>query len=237
MKNGSKTLFLRNNRLAKIGCGWRFKHPYLTSIGPAAIALRSESTSCNRSLIMRITINGEERNFAPPLTLSNLLLRLGLDQSKIAVELNLEIVPRSTFKRTEILDGDKLEIVHFIGGGQNQSFPASDNKTTNESADEDCWTIAGRRLNSRLIVGTGKYRNFEETALAIEAAGAEIVTVAVRRVNITDPDTPMLTDYVDPKKYIYLPNTAGCFTYASLFSGEYHRKVRRYLSQSGRSRW
>ena len=161
---------------------------------------------------MRITINGEERNFAPPLTLSNLLLRLGLDQSKIAVELNLEIVPRSTFKRTEILDGDKLEIVHFIGGGQSEPLPSPNNKTMKESGDEDSWSVAGRRLNSRLIVGTGKYRDFEETALAIEAAGAEMVTVAVRRVNITDPDTPMLTDYVDPKKYIYLPNTAGCFT-------------------------
>ena len=161
---------------------------------------------------MRIIINGEESSFAPPLTLSNLLLRLGLDQSKIAVERNLEIVPRSTFKQTEILDGDKLEIVHFIGGGQSEPLPSPDKKMMKESADEDYWSVAGRRLNSRLIVGTGKYRDFEETALAIEAAGAEIVTVAVRRVNITDRDAPMLTDYVDPKKYIYLPNTAGCFT-------------------------
>ena len=72
--------------------------------------------------------------------------------------------------------------------------------------------IAGRRFNSRLIVGTGKYKDYAENAAAAEAAGAEIVTVAVRRVNLTDPDTPMLVDYVSPDKFTYLPNTAGCFT-------------------------
>ena len=74
------------------------------------------------------------------------------------------------------------------------------------------WTVAGRRFRSRLIVGTGKYKDLEETAAAIEASGAEIVTVAVRRVNLSDPKAPMLQDYVDPKKYTYLPNTAGCHT-------------------------
>lgn len=72
--------------------------------------------------------------------------------------------------------------------------------------------IAGRTFHSRLLVGTGKYKDFEETALAIEASGAEIVTVAVRRVNLADPSQPMLVDYVDPKRYTYLPNTAGCYT-------------------------
>lgn len=72
--------------------------------------------------------------------------------------------------------------------------------------------IAGREFNSRLIIGTGKYKTYEENARAAEAAGAEIVTVAVRRVNLTDRDKPMLVDFIDPKKYVYLPNTAGCFT-------------------------
>lgn len=72
--------------------------------------------------------------------------------------------------------------------------------------------IAGRHFNSRLIVGTGKYKDYAENAAAAEAAGAEIVTVAVRRVNLTDPDAPMLVDYVSPDKFTYLPNTAGCFT-------------------------
>ena len=76
----------------------------------------------------------------------------------------------------------------------------------------DSWTVAGRTFTSRLIVGTGKYKNFEENAAAVEASGAEIVTVAVRRVNIADPSQPMLTDFIDPKLYTYLPNTAGCFT-------------------------
>ncbi|HET9428346.1 MAG TPA: bifunctional sulfur carrier protein/thiazole synthase protein [Allosphingosinicella sp.] len=74
------------------------------------------------------------------------------------------------------------------------------------------WTVAGRTFSSRLIVGTGKYKDFAQNAAAVEASGAEIVTVAVRRVNISDPKQPMLTDYIDPARYVYLPNTAGCFT-------------------------
>jgi thiazole synthase len=77
---------------------------------------------------------------------------------------------------------------------------------------DDEWILAGRPFTSRLIVGTGKYKSLEETAAAIEASGAEIVTVAVRRVNLSDPKAPMLQDYVDPKRYTYLPNTAGCHT-------------------------
>ncbi len=72
--------------------------------------------------------------------------------------------------------------------------------------------IAGKTYSSRLLVGTGKYKDFQETKDAIEASGAEIVTVAVRRVNIAKSNEPMLQDYIDPKKYTYLPNTAGCFT-------------------------
>ena len=71
--------------------------------------------------------------------------------------------------------------------------------------------IAKKRFNSRLIVGTGKYKSMSECAKAIKLSGAEIVTVAVRRVNITDKKKPLLMDYIDPKKITYLPNTAGCF--------------------------
>ena len=78
--------------------------------------------------------------------------------------------------------------------------------------DDDSWVVAGRRFHSRLIVGTGKYKDLEETAAAIAASGAEIVTVAVRRVNLSDPKAPMLQDYVDPRSITYLPNTAGCHT-------------------------
>jgi len=76
----------------------------------------------------------------------------------------------------------------------------------------DCLTIAKKKFLSRLIVGTGKYKNMPECAKAIKISGAEIVTVAVRRVNISNKSKPLLMDYIDPKKITYLPNTAGCFT-------------------------
>jgi thiazole synthase len=71
--------------------------------------------------------------------------------------------------------------------------------------------ISGKKYKSRLILGTGKYKSFEETAKAIKAAEVEIVTVAVRRVNVTNTKEPMLIDFLDPKKITYLPNTAGCY--------------------------
>ena len=76
---------------------------------------------------------------------------------------------------------------------------------------KDFLKIGGKSLKSRLIVGTGKYKSFSETAEAVKASGADMVTVAVRRVNILDKKKPLLSDYLDPKKIIYLPNTAGCF--------------------------
>ena len=75
----------------------------------------------------------------------------------------------------------------------------------------DNLTIAKKKYKSRLIVGTGKYRSMSECAKAIKLSGAEIVTVAVRRVNIVDKNKPLLMDYINPKKITYLPNTAGCF--------------------------
>jgi thiazole synthase len=79
-------------------------------------------------------------------------------------------------------------------------------------ADEDTWTVAGRTFHSRLIIGTGKYADYAQNAAAAEASGAEIVTVALRRVNLSDPAKPMLVDHVKPDRYTFLPNTAGCFT-------------------------
>jgi len=151
---------------------------------------------------MQVQINGEARDFDGPLTVESVLTSLGFDPRKIAVERNLEIVPKGAYGGTAVEDGDRLEIVHFIGGGAMQ-LPAGE---------EQGWELAGRKFDSRLIVGTGKSRDFEETARAVEASGAEIVTVAVRRVNIANPGEPMLVDYLDPKKYTYLPNTAGCYT-------------------------
>ena len=79
-------------------------------------------------------------------------------------------------------------------------------------AGDDSWSVAGRTFRSRLIVGTGKYKDYAQNAAAADAAGAEIVTVALRRVNLSDPSQPMLADYVKPERFTYLPNTAGCFT-------------------------
>lgn len=83
----------------------------------------------------------------------------------------------------------------------------------NSSAIEDQpLVIAGKTYGSRLIIGTGKYKDYAENAAALDASGAEIITVAIRRVNLSDPDQPMLVDYIDPTKVTFLPNTAGCFT-------------------------
>jgi thiazole synthase len=151
---------------------------------------------------MELTINGEIRCFEQPLSVAELLRDLQLDARKIALERNLEIVPRSAFETTTLGNGDKIEIVHFIGGGD----------AVKAGEPEDTWSVAGRTMHSRLIIGTGKYKDYEENRRAAEAAGSEMITVAVRRVNLTDRSQPMLVDSLDPKKYIFLPNTAGCFT-------------------------
>ena len=147
-----------------------------------------------------ISVNGEHKRVRAGITLAELTAEIGLVPEKVAVERNLEVVPRSTLRDVVVDDGDDLEIVHFVGGGDHAAAVA-----------DDGWSVAGRRFRSRLIVGTGKYKDFEQNAAAVEASGAEIVTVAVRRVNVSDPKAPMLTDYIDPKKITYLPNTAGCF--------------------------
>jgi len=147
-----------------------------------------------------ITVNGEHRRVRAGLTLAQLAADLGLVPEKVAVERNLEVVPRSTLAQVRVEDGDELEIVHFVGGGDNAL-----------AIGDDSWTVAGRTFRSRLIVGTGKYKDYAQNAAAVEASGAEIVTVAVRRVNVSDRNAPMLTDFIDPKKVTYLPNTAGCF--------------------------
>ena len=154
---------------------------------------------------MSVVINGENREIPSPITVTVLLRDLGLDARKIALEHNLEIVPRSAYDKTLVSDGDRLEIVHFIGGGDALSDQDGD-------SGDDSWTVAGRKMRSRLIIGTGKYESYDQNRRAAEAAGAQMVTVAVRRVNLTDPGQEMLVDHVDPKKYIYLPNTAGCFS-------------------------
>ncbi len=154
-------------------------------------------------MALNVTLNGEPRTLDAGLTVRAMLLGLGLDPAKIAVERNLQIVPRSTYDAVAVTEGDRFEIVHFIGGG-NAPVPMP--------REDKPFILAGKTYRSRLIIGTGKYQNYEDNARALEASGAEIVTVAVRRVNLTDPNQPRLVDFIDPKKITYLPNTAGCYT-------------------------
>jgi len=151
---------------------------------------------------MKIIINGEEMTFETSLNVADMLSHIGYQTGKVAVERNMEIVPKSTFDSAMLQDGDKLEVVRIIGGGDHADTPIVD----------DDFVVAGRTFKSRLITGTGKYDTYKRNAEAVEASECEIITVAVRRVNLTQPDEPLLMDYLDPTKYTFMPNTAGCFT-------------------------
>jgi len=154
-------------------------------------------------MALKVTINGETKTLDSAKSVRAVLAGLGMDPVKIAVERNLEIVPRSQYDAVMVGDGDRLEIVHFIGGG---------NAPVEALPVDKPFVVAGRTFKSRLIIGTGKYKTYAQNAAALEASGAEMVTVAVRRVNLSDPSQPKLIDFIDPKKYAFLPNTAGCFT-------------------------
>ncbi len=145
---------------------------------------------------MNITVNGESHEVPENTTVAEIIAQMGLTGKRIAIELNKEILPFQQHTTHVLCAGDSMEIVQAIGGGQDDSF-----------------SFAGRTFKSRLLVGTGKYKDLEETRLAIEASGAEIVTVAIRRTNIgQNPNEPNLLDVISPDKYTILPNTAGCYT-------------------------
>lgn len=145
---------------------------------------------------MKIYVNGEVRRYDENTAVAQVVADLGLTGNRIAVELNKEILPFDQHPTQLLKDDDRLEVVQAIGGGQAT----------------DSFQIAGVDYQSRLLVGTGKYKDMEETRLAIEASGAEIVTVAIRRTNIgQNPDEPNLLEVISPDKYTILPNTAGCF--------------------------
>jgi thiazole synthase len=145
---------------------------------------------------MKIQVNGVERDYGENCTVADVVADLGLLGKRIAVELNKEILPYTQYNSVAIQESDRLEIVQAIGGGQ-----------------DDFFTLAGKNYSSRLLVGTGKFKDLEETRLAIEASGAEIVTVAIRRTNIgQNPNEANLLDVIPPNKYTILPNTAGCYT-------------------------
>jgi thiazole synthase len=146
--------------------------------------------------IMNIIVNGEIHTLIDKTSVADIVDKLGLTGKRVAVELNKEILPFDQYTSNILQPDDRLEIVQAIGGGQ-----------------EDSFQLAGKTYHSRLLVGTGKYKDMEETRQAVEASGAEIVTVAIRRTNIgQSQDEPNLLDIIAPDKYTILPNTAGCFT-------------------------
>ena len=149
---------------------------------------------------INIYINGKSKNIKDEQSVLSLLQLLNLNKNNIAVEINREIISKSDYNIYIIKENDKIEIVNFIGGGNNIS---KDNEYLN---------IAGKSYKSRLIIGSGKFKNFEENLKALEASNSEIITVAIRRTNLSDPSAPIITDIINPKKYTYLPNTAGCYS-------------------------
>ena len=149
---------------------------------------------------LHITVNGQARAAAAGTTVSALLASMGVDPTRVAIERNEEVVPRTTWNAAALAEGDRLEIVSFVGGGSDAAAAA-----------DDVLVIAGRTFHSRLLVGTGKYRTIEEGREAIIRSGAEIVTVALRRVDMT-PGKPNVLDTIDRKRHTLLPNTAGCYT-------------------------
>lgn len=146
---------------------------------------------------LRLTVNGAPETAPTGATVADLLQRMGIDPVRVAVERNEDVVPRKTWAQTPLAEGDRVEIVAFVGGGSD--------------APEDSLVIAGRVFKSRLLIGTGKYKSIEETRQAIALSGADIVTVALRRVDLS-PGKPNVLDAIDRSRITILPNTAGCYT-------------------------
>jgi thiazole synthase len=149
---------------------------------------------------LRITVNGEPRTTPPGTTVAALIAALGMDAARVAVERNQDVIPRRTWTEARLDDGDKVEIVSFVGGGADAVAPI-----------DDPLVIGGRTFGSRLLVGTGKFATIEQGREAILRSGAEIVTVALRRVDLT-PGKPNVLDTIDRARHTILPNTAGCYT-------------------------
>jgi thiazole synthase len=142
-----------------------------------------------------ITVNGEARDVEAGSSIADLVAALGLDGRAVAVERNRRIVPRASHATTALSPGDRVEVLTLVGGGAEA---------------DDALRIAGRSFRSRLIVGTGKYATFALMKEAIAASGADLVTVAVRRVEL-DRTKESLLDHL-PEGTSLLPNTAGCTT-------------------------
>ena len=150
--------------------------------------------------IVHITLNGERCEVPAAVSVAELLKLFGFKPEHVAVEINKDLITRSKQAATTIAPGDVLEVVTLVGGGS----PAT--------VGMEPLSIGTHVVRSRLLVGTGKYASLELMRDSLEASGAEIVTVAVRRERLVDREGRNLLDYLDPRKYTILPNTAGCFS-------------------------
>jgi thiazole synthase len=153
--------------------------------------------------MLRITVNDEPRTLSQPLTVAELIDQLGLDRQRIAVEVNLEVVPRTQHDAHRLADGDTIEIVTLVGGGAPPEPPG-----------DKPLVIGGFTFRSRLITGTGKYATYDLMRDCLDASGCEVTTVAVRRERLYDKEGRSILDFLDLKRYTILPNTAGCFSAA-----------------------
>ncbi|HEX3150603.1 MAG TPA: sulfur carrier protein ThiS [Gemmataceae bacterium] len=149
----------------------------------------------------RITINAEPRTFATPLTVADLLRELGRDPKRLAVEVNEIVVRKDEQSARTLNEGDRVEIVTLVGGGENSTPPA-----------DKPLRVGSFTFKSRLFTGTGKYASFDLMSDSLAASGCEVTTVAVRRERLIDQQGRNLLDYLDLTRYTILPNTAGCFS-------------------------
>jgi thiazole synthase len=156
-------------------------------------------------MMLEITLNGQRLEVPGPLTIDQLLKHLGMKAEHVAVERNRDLVPRRVHSETEVASGDVLEIVTLVGGGG----PDSD---LDAGIGLGPLVIGTHTVRSRLFVGTGKYTTLELMRDCLEISGAEVVTVAVRRERLFDREGRNLLDFLDPRRYTILPNTAGCFS-------------------------
>jgi thiazole synthase len=152
--------------------------------------------------MLDLTINGEAQALSEPLSVADLVRRLGYDPRRVAVEVNQEVVPSARHGERQLRSGDAVEIVSLVGGGSGGP-PAPEDRPLK---------IGKLSLRSRLITGTGKYVSYELMRDCLAASGCEVTTVAVRRERLVDRQGRNILDYLDLKRYTILPNTAGCFS-------------------------
>src|SRR5262245_2611301 len=145
---------------------------------------------------IEIRLNGETHRLPDALNIAQILEHFDLPKDRVSVGRNRSIEPKVQWETVAVKNGDEIEVVHFVGGGSDTNDP---------------FVIAGRTFKSRLIVGTGKYPSNQVMAEAHRRSGTDMVTVAVRRIDLKAPKGQSLLDFIDREKIMILPNTAACY--------------------------